>query len=198
MATPIRPPCSLMSVSLVARLQRLTSAGRSAAFRAACSCRRGSSARGCGVAGGPGSPLQPRRRRGSPVVPWTRAHRQRRVSMLQDALQRPASSGRCARRPHCAHVTDAALILTFGARAIRRAGPRPKTPVSGEGVQSGIEHHFARCRIMPLRQERAHCRTKPPQACRRTPRTRSPCRKTSSPAPRCGTPEHVVAARSPA
>jgi len=36
-------------------------------------------------------------------------------------------------------VADTALILTLGARPIRRAGARPKTPMLGEGVQPGIE-----------------------------------------------------------
>jgi hypothetical protein len=41
------------------------------------------------------------------------------------------------------HIANAALVLAFGARSIRRAGPRPKIPMLGKGVQSGIELDLA-------------------------------------------------------
>lgn len=41
------------------------------------------------------------------------------------------------------NIADAALVFALCVRPIRRTGPRPKTPMLGKGVQSGIELDFA-------------------------------------------------------
>src|SRR3546814_11203394 len=50
------------------------------------------------------------------------------------------------------HIADAALVLAFGARPIRRAGARPEAPVAGEGLQPGIELDLPGERVMVLDQ----------------------------------------------
>src|SRR5690606_8773892 len=46
------------------------------------------------------------------------------------------------------HVTDAALVLALGAGAVRRTGARLEAPVSGEGLEAGVEPHLARGGVM--------------------------------------------------
>src|SRR5690242_17126684 len=45
-------------------------------------------------------------------------------------------------------VADTALVLAFGAGTIRCAGPDPKPPMPGEGVQPWMQHHLPAGRIM--------------------------------------------------
>ena len=41
------------------------------------------------------------------------------------------------------HIPDATLVLALGAGPIRCTGPRPKTPMLGEGMQPRVEFDFA-------------------------------------------------------
>ena len=44
--------------------------------------------------------------------------------------------------------TDATLVLALGARAIRRAGADPKTPVPGKRMQPWMQHHLTAARVV--------------------------------------------------
>ncbi|EPX76413.1 hypothetical protein Salmuc_00299 [Salipiger mucosus DSM 16094] len=46
------------------------------------------------------------------------------------------------------HVAHAALVLALRPGSVRRAGPDPEAPVSGKGVEPGIDRHLPRHRIM--------------------------------------------------
>src|SRR5512133_743294 len=102
----------------------------------------------------------------SPVVPCTRwsaisrVHSSRCASNA-DQLSNPRAIGitivahgtrGAAGNRVLLDVTDAALVLPLRARPIGCAGPRPKPPVPGEGMQSDIELDLAGLAVVPDHQ----------------------------------------------
>ena len=49
-------------------------------------------------------------------------------------------------------IADAALVLAFGARSIRRASVRMEAPIEGKGVQAFVETHLPGGRVMVIDQ----------------------------------------------
>src|SRR4051794_25144572 len=45
-------------------------------------------------------------------------------------------------------ITDATLVLTLGASAVRRTGADPQAPMAGKRMQPGMQHHLPAGRIM--------------------------------------------------
>jgi hypothetical protein len=83
------------------------------------------------------------------------------VHPLVGDLARPLVKVRLERRPALEtaagnrvllDVTDAALVLPLRSRPIWCAGPRPKPPVPGEGMQSDIELDLAGLAVVPDHQ----------------------------------------------
>src|SRR5512132_3132571 len=89
----------------------------------------------------------------SPVVPCTRWSAISRVHSSRCASNADQLETAAGNRV-LLDVTDAALVLPLRSRPIGCAGPRPKPPVPGEGMQSDIELDLAgladRCRTAPL------------------------------------------------
>src|SRR5512132_1859882 len=94
-----------------------------------------------------------RRKRSIGTRRWCRAPagRRSRASTRQGAPRTPTSSRNGGNRV-LLDVTDAALVLPLRSRPIWCAGPRPKPPVPGEGMQSDIELDLAGLAVVPDHQ----------------------------------------------
>src|SRR5512132_2241287 len=88
----------------------------------------------------------------SPVVPCTRWSAISRVHSSRCASNADQLSKTAAGNRVLLDVTDAALVLPLRSRPIWCAGPRPKPPVPGEGMQSDIELDLAGLAVVPDHQ----------------------------------------------